>query len=93
LFYNISYGGRTVNIDFKIPDNIICVAANRAGTNNYSTPFHLDSNNNIFNLNVTPGTPCFICGGAGNGDAFDVGNLNTLLGDVRKQYTKYKLQC
>jgi hypothetical protein len=46
----------------------ICFAANGADANNYSTLFHLDSNNNILNLNVTPATTCYICGGAGQGD-------------------------
>jgi hypothetical protein len=82
FFYNISYAGRTVNIDFKIPDST-SVAANGNDSNNYSPPFHLDSNDNILNLNVTPGTACFICSGAGQGNDFDNNHPTTLLGDVR----------
>ncbi|MDR1086846.1 MAG: hypothetical protein LBL16_01130, partial [Endomicrobium sp.] len=80
-FYNISYAGRTVNIDFQIAA-IAVVAANGTDSNNYSTPFVLDSNNNTLNLNVTPGTKCGICGGAGQGELVDF-PPKTLLGDVR----------
>ncbi|MDR1474795.1 MAG: hypothetical protein LBS38_03840, partial [Endomicrobium sp.] len=64
FFYNISYAGRTVNINVKIPDDA-CVAANGTESNNYSAPFEKDSNNNILNLNVAPGIKCGIGGGAG----------------------------
>ncbi|MDR2457641.1 MAG: hypothetical protein LBD41_04085 [Clostridiales Family XIII bacterium] len=82
FFCDVSYAGRTVNIDFKIPDNT-CVAANGDDKKNYSLPFELDSNNNILNLNAKPGAGCFVCGGAGKGAAFDYTNPTTLLGDVR----------
>ncbi|MDR2399483.1 MAG: hypothetical protein LBD61_03545, partial [Endomicrobium sp.] len=77
FFYNISYAGRTVNIDFKISSTTF-YAANGDESNNYSVPFEKDSNDNILNLNVTPGTNCFICGGAGQGEEGE-----SLLGDVR----------
>ncbi|MDR2399609.1 MAG: hypothetical protein LBD61_04195, partial [Endomicrobium sp.] len=82
LFYNISFAGKTVNIDFKIPDDA-CVAANGDDSNNYSIPFEKDSNDNILNLNVTPGARCFICGGAGQGEVVDPNKPESLLGDVR----------
>ncbi|MDR1474133.1 MAG: hypothetical protein LBS38_00360, partial [Endomicrobium sp.] len=49
FFYNISYAGRTVNINVQIPANT-CVAANGTESNNYSAPFEKDSNDNILNL-------------------------------------------
>ncbi|MDR2399695.1 MAG: hypothetical protein LBD61_04640, partial [Endomicrobium sp.] len=82
FFYNISYAGRTVNIDFKISSPTF-YAANGDDTNNYSAPFEKDSNDNILNLNVTPGANCFICGGAGQGEVVDLDKPESLLGDVR----------
>ncbi|MDR2399134.1 MAG: hypothetical protein LBD61_01645 [Endomicrobium sp.] len=82
FFYNISYAGRTVNIDFKIPADA-SVAANGDDSNDYSAPFEKDSNDNILNLNATPGARCYICGGAGQGEVFDVDDPESLLGDVR----------
>ncbi|MDR1474729.1 MAG: hypothetical protein LBS38_03480, partial [Endomicrobium sp.] len=80
FFYNISFAGKTVNIDFKISSPTF-YAANGTDSNNYSVPFEKDSNDNILNLNVTPGTNCYICGGAGQ--AKDVDDPESLLGDVR----------
>jgi hypothetical protein len=67
-FYTISYAGRTVDINVGI-DKKAVVAANGTDTNNYSTPFVLDSNNNTLNLNAPPRVGCAICGGAGQGNA------------------------
>jgi hypothetical protein len=82
-FYNISYAERTVNINVEI-DKWAFVAANGSDSNNYSTPFVLDSNNNTLNLNVTPRVDCYICGGTGQGEIVDLDNpVASLLGDVR----------
>ncbi|MDR1474774.1 MAG: hypothetical protein LBS38_03735, partial [Endomicrobium sp.] len=82
FFYNISYAGRTVNINVQIPANSF-IAANGDDSNDYSLPFKKDSNNNILNLNVAPGIKCGICGGAGQGEVFDPEEADSLLGDVR----------
>ncbi|MDR2399089.1 MAG: hypothetical protein LBD61_01415, partial [Endomicrobium sp.] len=82
FFYNISYAGRTVNINVKIPANSF-IAANGDDSNNYSAPCEKDSNDNILNLNVAPGIKCAICGGAGKGEVVDPNKPESLLEDVR----------
>ncbi|MDR2399665.1 MAG: hypothetical protein LBD61_04475, partial [Endomicrobium sp.] len=82
FFYNISYAGRTVNMDFKISSPTF-YAANGDDSNNYSVPFEKDSNNNILNLNVIPGTNCFICGGTGQGEIVNPDKPSTLFVDVK----------
>jgi hypothetical protein len=82
FFYNISYAGRTVNINVQIPADA-WVAANGDDSNDYSAPFEKDSNDNILNLNATPGARCHICGGAGQGEVFDPNKPESLLGNVR----------
>ncbi|MDR2399776.1 MAG: hypothetical protein LBD61_05050, partial [Endomicrobium sp.] len=77
-YYNISYAGKTVNIDVEV-SSAGFYAANGEERNNYGTPFRQESNDNILNLNVTPGTNCYICGGAGKGEVFDFINPNFLL--------------
>ncbi|MDR1474639.1 MAG: hypothetical protein LBS38_02985, partial [Endomicrobium sp.] len=82
FFYNISFAGKTVNINLQISKSTL-YAANGTDSKNYSIPFRQDSNDNILNLNVAPGANCAIFGGAGKGEIFNPDNPTTLLGDVR----------
>jgi hypothetical protein len=90
FFYNISYAGRTVNINSPIPADTF-IATNGTDSNNYSTPFRLDSNNNILNLNAASTATSVICGGTGQGYVDDIADPTNLLGNTSNN--KLNINC